>query len=137
MSRLLVDTSVWIEFLRDTGSPACEQVGRLLAEPELRVVTTPPIVMELLAGATSEASVRSLEQLTSGIESLTVEPALDFHAAAAAYRACRSRGTTVRGLMDCLLAVIAERHGVTLVHRDADLGRLAACLPNLATVDLR
>lgn len=29
---ILIDTSAWIEFLRDTGSPVCELVDELLAE---------------------------------------------------------------------------------------------------------
>ncbi|MCB0899192.1 MAG: PIN domain-containing protein, partial [Actinobacteria bacterium] len=29
---ILIDTSAWIEFLRDTGSPTCDEVERLLAE---------------------------------------------------------------------------------------------------------
>jgi predicted nucleic acid-binding protein len=43
----------------------------------------------------------------------------------------------VRGLVDCLLAVVAQRHGATLVHRDTGLARLADLLPGLSTHDLR
>ncbi len=136
MTALLVDTSAWVEYLRDTGSRACVEVGRLLGEPELRVVTTPPVVMELLAGATSEGALLALEQLTAGLPVLALDQAVDFHAAAGVYRAARRQGLTVRGLVDCLLAVVAERHGATLVHRDADLARVADCLPGLRTVDL-
>lgn len=137
MTALLVDTSAWVEYLRDTGSQACNEVGRLLLEPELRVVTTPAVVMELLAGATSEAALLSLEQLTAGLPSLALDTAVDFHTAAAVYRAARRQGLTVRGLVDCLLAAVAERHGATLLHRDADLARIGSCLPRLKTVDLR
>ena len=44
----LVDTSAWIEFLRDSGSPVCEHVDALLAED---LATCDPILMEVLAGA--------------------------------------------------------------------------------------
>lgn len=137
MSALLLDTSAWVEYLRDTGSPACEEVGRLLLAPASAVATTPPVVMELLAGATSDAALRDLERLTSGLPQLSLEPTLDFHAAAAVYRAARRSGTTVRGLVDCLVAVVAERHGATLVHRDADLHRIGQLLPALDALDLR
>jgi len=30
---ILVDSSAWIEFLRDTGSPVCERVDQLLDDP--------------------------------------------------------------------------------------------------------
>lgn len=135
MTQLLLDTSVWIEYLRDTGSPACLEVGRLLSADLDLVATTPPIVMELLAGATDEG-LGALERLATGLSSLELAPELDFHSAAAAYRAARRGGITVRGLVDCLIAVIAQRHGAVLVHRDADLAVLSALL-RLPTVDLR
>lgn len=137
MTALLVDTSAWVEYLRDTGSRACDEVGRLLTESSSSVVTTPPVLMELLAGAATESALRSLEQLTASLPVLALDPAVDFHAAAAVYRSARRQGRTVRGLVDCLLAVVAARHGATLVHRDADLAVLADLLPGLRTVDLR
>lgn len=137
MTAHLLDTSAWIEYLRDTGSPACQHVSSLLAVTPLTVVTTPPVVMELLAGATSGPALHALEGLTAGLTTLELDPAVDFHAAATAYRAARSQGRTVRGLLDCLIAVVAQRHGATLVHRDGDLARLAALLPGLDSHDLR
>jgi predicted nucleic acid-binding protein len=134
---LLLDTSVWVEHLRDTGSPACQEVVRLLEESPYHIVTTPLVVMELLAGARSEQGLRSLEQLSAGLPILAVDDALDLHAAAAVHRAARREGRTVRGLIDCLHVVVAERHGATLVHRDPDLAVLGRMLPALRTVDLR
>jgi predicted nucleic acid-binding protein len=134
---LLLDTSVWVEYLRDTGSPACREVDRLLHSDLSAIATTPPVVMELLAGATSPAALEQLEQLTAGLPLLALDQDLDFHAAAAVYRAARQQGVTVRGLVDCLLAVVAQRHGATLVHRDTDLARVAHLLPGLVTHDLR
>ena len=133
---LLLDTSAWVEYLRDTGSAACAEVGRLLAKQADDVVTTPPVVMELLAGARGPEGLAALQQLTTGLPVLGLQPATDFHDAAAAYRAARSRGTTVRGLLDCLIAVVAQRHGATLVHRDADLATASAVL-GLPHRDLR
>ena len=137
MSALLLDTSAWIEYLRDTGSPACDEVARLLAESPGSVVTCPHVVMELLAGASTDGALRALEQVTSALPVLPLDPALDFHAAAAVYRSARRQGRTVRGLVDCVLAVLAARHGATLVHRDADLAVLVELLPGLQAVDLR
>lgn len=136
MSALLLDTSVWIEYLRDTGSRACQEVARLLEEPSA-IVTSPPIVMELLAGATSDAALAQLEQLTAALPVLRLDQDTDFHAAARAYRLGRQRGLTVRGHVDCLLAVVAQRTGAVLVHRDGDLEALAGCLRGLSTHDLR
>ncbi len=45
---ILVDTSAWVEFLRDTGSPACQAVDELLAG-DLAICDV--VTMEVLAGA--------------------------------------------------------------------------------------
>jgi predicted nucleic acid-binding protein len=133
---LLLDTSVWVEYLRDTGSPASAEVARLLHEDLEQVATTPPVVMELLAGATDDAALLALEQLAAGLPALAVDPALDFASAAAVHRAARRRGRTVRGLLDCLLAAIAARHDAVVVHRDADLA-LACAVVGVQQRDLR
>jgi len=44
----MIDTSAWVEFLRDTGSPVCDRVDALV---EGEVAVCEPVVMELLAGA--------------------------------------------------------------------------------------
>lgn len=131
LTTLLLDTSAWVEFLRDTGSSASAEVGRLLQDPAHEVATCDPVVMELLAGASTPQALRTLETLTDGLRLLPLDNRLDVHAAAAAYRAARLQGRTVRKLVDCLIAVVAERHGAALVHRDADFDVLAGCLSRL------
>lgn len=86
--------------------------------------------MELLAGA-SPATLSSLELLVAGLSVVGVEPVLDFPAAAAVYRAARARGRTVRSLVDCLIAVVAARSEVELVHRDADYDVLTEVMAGL------
>lgn len=136
MTLFLVDTSVWIEHLRDTGSPAATEARTLLRQPE-QVATCGPIVMELLSGARGDAGLIALERLTNALVQLSVDERQDFHAAAAAYRSVRASGRTVRGMLDCLIAVIARRHEAVLVHRDADLAAAAAALEGLEQRDLR
>ena len=50
---------------------------------------------------------------------------IDFDAAAAVYRSCRSQGKTVRKLIDCLIAAVAMRAGVALLHMDQDFTSIA------------
>ena len=45
---ILVDTSAWVEFLCDTGSPVGERVDALLGD---EMAICHPVRMELLAGA--------------------------------------------------------------------------------------
>lgn len=118
---ILVDTSAWVEFLRDTGSPTCARVDQLLAED---LATCHPIRMEILAGARDEAHLRDLRGLLARatlLETLSI----DYEDAAALYRACRRGGETVRRLVDCLIATHAIRMDVPLLHADADFDVLA------------
>jgi predicted nucleic acid-binding protein len=124
---LLLDTSAWIEYLRDTGSPACTEVARLVRRPA-SLATTEPIVMELLAGAADPRALRDLETLAAGLPLLSVDIAVDYHDAAAIYRSVRSAGRTVRRMNDCLIAAVAARTNATLVHRDADFDAIAATI---------
>lgn len=88
---ILVDTSAWIEFLRDTGSEVCTAVDRLL-DADLAICD--PVSMEALAGARDE---RRLIQLSGLLARATILPATptDFEVAASMHRCCRAHGETV------------------------------------------
>jgi predicted nucleic acid-binding protein len=118
---ILVDTSAWVEFLRDTGSPACVRVDELLAE---EIAICHPVRMEVLAGARDERHLRDLRSLLARASVLPTLPT-DYEDAAAIYRACRRRGETVRKLIDCLIAAHAIRAQLPLLHADADFDVLA------------
>ncbi len=118
---ILIDTSAWIEFLRNTGSPTCGEVDRLLAAD---IAVCDPIRMEVLAGARDEFHLRQLRGLLARATMLPTGPA-DYEAAATLYRACRRRGETVRKLIDCLIGAIAIREEVPVLHADTDFDVLA------------
>lgn len=113
---ILVDTSAWVEFLRDTGSSVCEEVDWLL-DDELAV--TDPISMEVLAGARDEQHLHDMRGLLGRATLLHCRP-VDYGAAAALYRTCRSEGKTVRKLNDCLIGAVAVRHRLRILHADKD-----------------
>jgi predicted nucleic acid-binding protein len=127
----LIDTSAWVEYLRDTNSRACNEVDRLWHDDPSVVATTEPVVMELLAGTNSDRLFERVEKLMYGLQMLPVDAAVDYRDAAVAYRAVRRGGNTVRKTIDCLIAAVAVRTGATLVHRDRDFDLLAAALPDL------
>ena len=118
---ILVDSSAWIEFLRDTGSAVCEEVDLLLGGD---IATCDAIRMEVLAGARDDAHLRQLRGLLARATVLPTEGA-DYEAAALLYRVCRRQGETVRKLIDCLIAAVAIRADVAIVHADADFDALA------------
>ena len=82
---ILVDTSAWIEFLRDTGSAACERVETLLGA---EIATCDAVRMEVLAGARDERHLQSLRGLLARAILIPTSPR-DYDNAAALYRQCR------------------------------------------------
>ena len=80
--------------------------------------------MEVLAGARSDTHLRDLRGL---LARGTLVPTVsgDYEDAATLYRACRRGGETVRRLIDCLIAAVAIRADVPVLHSDADFDVLA------------
>ena len=118
---ILIDTSAWIEFLRDTGTATCNRVEALL---ESEIAICDAVRMEVLAGARDERHLMSLRRLLARATVLPTGP-MDYDEAAALYRVCRREGKTVRRLMDCLIGAVAIRAAAPVLHDDADFGVLA------------
>jgi predicted nucleic acid-binding protein len=121
---ILADTSAWIEFLRRTDSPANVRLREALRRGQA-VATTEVVVMELLAGARDARDRERLRRLLYGIDFLPVGGLTAFEAAAELARVCRAAGEPVRGLTDCLVAVVAIRDGATVLHQDRDFETMA------------
>lgn len=127
---VLVDTSVWIDLLRASDTPAVRRLRQLL-DLGLAFVA-PVIVQELLQGASSERNLAVLQQR------FTVLPQLESLAggathvnAGALFARCRWAGITPRSPHDCLIAQTAIDHGVALLHDDRDFDRIAQVEPRL------
>jgi predicted nucleic acid-binding protein len=80
--------------------------------------------MEVVAGACNAQREHDLRRLLSRFTLLRFDAAADFDAAARIYRRCRGAGFTPRGMVDCMIAAVAWRHGASLLAQDADLQRL-------------
>lgn len=121
---ILADTSAWIEYDRATGSRIDARVTSLISEDGPLVVTE-PVIMEVVAGARTEAHADQLRRLMLRGGLLRFDAAIDFDAAALIYRRCRQAGVTPRGMIDCMIAAVAWRQGASLLCRDVDLEHVA------------
>jgi predicted nucleic acid-binding protein len=121
---LLADSSAWIEYLRGTGSQVNVRLREAIRAGE--VVVTDPVMLEVMSGARRELEDRIL-RLLSEQDYEPVAPRVDWLDAAALYRACRRDGLTVRSNVDCLIAAVAIRRGVPVLHIDRDFDAIATC----------
>jgi predicted nucleic acid-binding protein len=120
---IVVDTGVWIDYLRQTDTPQAARLESMLSDGFV-IATTGVIRMELLRGASPglhDALRDSLDELPL----LAIEES-DFDVAAGLYRACRLAGASVQNSIDCLIAAPCIRAGVPLLCADADFTQLAA-----------
>ena len=120
---ILVDTSAWVEFDRATGSAVDAALTALIAAGD-DVAVTEPVIIEVVAGARDEQRERELQRLMRRFMLLRFDGAVDFDAAARIHRMCRRAGVTPRGMVDCMIASVALRHGATMLTADSDLERV-------------
>lgn len=121
---ILVDSSAWIEFDRATESAVDLRLTGLIEEGEY-IVVTEPVIMEVASGARSDAREQQLRQMLARFELLQFDVVADFEGATKIYRTCRQAGITPRGMIDCMIASVAWRHGASLLAQDVDMARMA------------
>ncbi len=120
---VLADTSAWVEVLRRTGSPTATAMRRRLERDE--VATTDVVITEVLAATTDPDRLAAWRRALDASRYLAQQPYTDALDAARLYRECRSNGESPRQLTDCLIAAVAIRNDVAVLHRDRDFDVLA------------
>ena len=127
----LVDTSVWVDYLRGTSTPSVEKFQRILDENRPFGITS-LIYQEVLQGTDSDVSFARLDAyLRSQRFYHPQDPLTTFADAARIYFLCRRKGVTIRSTLDCLVAQIAIENDLLLLHSDRDLDDIAAVVPEL------
>ena len=123
---VLVDTSVWIDFLRGSPTPQVATLEALLEGDDL-VGTAPIILQEVLQGADSPRRFEQWRRGFSGLISYLPLDPIDTHVEAARlFAACRRAGKTPRSSNDCLIAQIALEHDLVLLEDDRDFESIAS-----------
>jgi predicted nucleic acid-binding protein len=127
----LVDTSVWVDYLRGGNTPQVRTLKELLVGEEI-VGVAPIILQEILQGADSDERFEKWRRYFEGLCCYTPAVPVESHVAAARlYQSCRRAGKTPRSSNDCLIARIAIEHELTLLHDDRDFDSIAAVIPDL------
>jgi len=116
---IVVDTSIWIDYLRGVASGRIEKLRTLMKrQPELLIGDL--ILCEVLQGCRSEAEATEVE---AALREFSIVPLCtpDVAATAAAnYRLLRRRGVTIRTTIDMIIGTFCIERGHTLLHSDRD-----------------
>ena len=121
---VLVDTTVWIDWLRGEATRAADRLDALLDEGEAALA--PVILQEILQGAASARALGTLRRRFEALPMLIPEGPGTYAEAGRLYAPCRRRGYTPRSPHDCLIARLAVEHRVPLLHDDGVCERIAA-----------
>ncbi len=115
---IIVDTTVWIDYLGGVETPEALWLDQALTTTRLGL--TDLILCEVLQGIRDERQFQETRRRLARFETFpTGGPELAV-AAARNYRTLRAKGVTVRKTIDCLIATFCLRHNHTLLHRDSD-----------------
>lgn len=128
---MLVDSSVWIDFLRGGETPETLFLKASLDRGD-PVWLAAPILQEVLQGADSQQRFDKWDGALGELPMVQDEDLRGLtRAAAVLYARCRWQAFTPRSANDCLIAAYSIRFELPLLHRDRDFDRIAMVEPAL------
>ena len=128
---VIVDTTVWIDYLQGVRNPETDWLEAELDRQRLGL--TDVILCEVLQGVRDEATATAVERQLLKLEVFQTGGVDLAREAAKNYRTLRARGHTVRKTIDCLIATFCLREQHSLLHRDRDFDAFERLL-NLSVV---
>ena len=121
---IVVDTSVWIEFFKGTGSSFDQHLAELI-RVDAPIALTEVIYCEVLQGIRDDSVHARVREILQAFPVLLLDGLRSADRAVALYRASRRRGLTIRSTVDCLIAAVCLDAGAELFHHDRDFDVLA------------
>ncbi len=122
--KILVDTSVWIDFFNGTPSQPKLILHNLLQSEEF-VCISDYILTETLQGFKDDKEFEAAKASLFNFPVYRLATPESYIHAAELYRKLRKRGLTIRKTADCLIAQTAIEHQLSLLHNDKDFDQLA------------
>lgn len=115
---VIIDTTVWIDYLRGAENPETRWLDRELQRQRLGL--TDLILFEVLQGIRDQNSFVRVQAELSKFQVFETGGSVLAVAAAQNYRDLRQRGYTLRKTVDCLIATFCLLAKHELLHRDRD-----------------
>jgi predicted nucleic acid-binding protein len=115
---IFVDSSVWIDYLREFETPQTEKLDSILGNE--RVVVGDLVIAEVLQGCNDRKTFNDTVRLFRRSDFVIVGGYQIVLEAARNYVVLRSKGITVRKTIDTLIATRCILSGFELLHNDRD-----------------
>jgi len=120
---IVVDSSVWIDFLNGRSAPHVSRLRTVLGAEE--IIVGDLMLCEVLQGLSSEHAAREVEALLRRFEIVPMAGEAIAVTAARHFSALRKRGITIRKTIDLLIGTWCIENRRSLLHNDSDFQRMA------------
>ncbi|MBI2831297.1 MAG: PIN domain nuclease [Chloroflexi bacterium] len=124
---ILVDTSVWIDFLKGENSSE-RQILHKLIEDEEEISITGIILAEILQGIREDKKFHITRNYLLEFPIYEPNGIVTYIDAARIYRECRKSGKTIRSTIDCIIAAICLENDLFILHKDRDYDIIQECI---------
>ena len=120
---IVVDSSVWIDFLNGRSAPHVRHLRAVLGTDE--IIVGDLMLCEVLQGLENERAAREVEAVLRRFEIVPMAGDAIVVAAARNFRSLRRRGITVRKTIDLLIGTWCIENRTPLLHNDSDFHPMA------------
>ncbi len=115
---ILVDTSVWIDFLQGVDATHASLLERAISTREILIPDV--ALVEILVGVRSEKIAEQIQQELKDFTVINIASRALAVGAARNYRLLRSKGITIRSTIDLLIGTWCIEKDIPLLHNDRD-----------------
>ena len=112
--RVLIDTSVWIDYFQDTKSAGLELMDEIFTHGDVYVPKV--VIAELIQGARSEKEISVIKEFVEAFKIVEEGKETWYKAGKLSYD-LKKKGKTIN-LADCYIAVIAREHNCSILTLD-------------------
>lgn len=124
MKEVLIDTSVWIDFLNGTNNRQTDVMSKILYD-ETEVFISPQIIQEILQGISNDAEHNLMKEKLLSLNVLNIDSIESAIGASSLYRTLRKKGVTIRKTNDVLIAFYCLYFNIPILHKDRDFDKIS------------
>ncbi len=124
---ILVDTSVWIEFLEGQEHWTKNRLKEKINDRET-IGYIDMILLEIIQGVRERKDREILELKFQSFAELPVRRSTVM-LAAEIYQELQRKGITIRSIIDCLISAVGIETGAVILHKDRDFDYIANHFP--------